>query len=165
MRATMADTETTTKPKRKAKVNKGGRPPFKPTAPQRKKVMLLKATGMPHLSIAHVLKVAPNTLEKHFRRELDFGAAEIRAELTAKRYELAMMSDNVSALKHLFDQVDNGLPLPTEPARPAPPAEVAEEATDEEPKKKLGKKEQRKLDAVAAVADTDWSKLLRRPAQ
>ena len=38
---------------------------------------------------------------------------------------------------------------------------VAERTKDEAPKKKIGKKEQRKLDAEAAVSDTDWSQLLQ----
>jgi len=58
----------TAQPKRR-----GGRPPFKPTAKQRESVQIAIACGMTHRQIASCVGIDVNTLEKHFRVEIDNG--------------------------------------------------------------------------------------------
>lgn len=138
---------------RKRPPAKTGRKEFQPTADQRTMVRVLTAIGMPYLSMAHVIRISVNTLQKHFRNELDFGRADVVAEVTMARYQAAM-NGNAGAQTKLLEQAGAGpLPIETKEAAPPPP---------KEPKPpKLGKKEQRKVDAAAAVvADDDWSKLL-----
>lgn len=53
--------------------DKGGRPAFEPTADQRKTVKAMAGYGIPHDDIARVVDIAPKTLRKHFRDELDTG--------------------------------------------------------------------------------------------
>lgn len=134
--------------------SRGGRKPYATTEGTRKQVRVLKASGMPDLSIAASLGISVPTLTKHYRKQLDFGRAETIAELTMKRYEVAM-TGNVSALNRVIEQF-SGV-LPTDERR----EDEQQEAPVPKPPK-LGKKEQRRIDAESAIADTDWSQLLRQ---
>jgi len=49
---------------------------FKPSEPLRQKVRYLSGLGIPQDDIAKIVDCSPKTLRKHFRRELDRGAAE-----------------------------------------------------------------------------------------
>lgn len=53
------------------------KPHYKPTPEQRTQVDAMAGYGVPEVAIAKVLKIAPATLRKHFRDELD--TAHIRA--------------------------------------------------------------------------------------
>ena len=116
-----------------------GRPAFKPTPIQRRKVTNAAAGGMSHEEIAVALGIARNTLEKHFGTELSSGALNRRMEVLDAMARTALKG-NVSAQKSF---------LAMTPTLAAPPAE--------EPK---GKKAQAQADAVTAANGTDWNDLL-----
>jgi len=123
------------------KNTKSGRPAFKPTAAQRRKVSVAAGAGMSHEEIALGLGIARNTLEKHFERELSVGAYSRRLEVLDAMHRTAVKG-NVAAQKAY---------VALTPAMAAPPAE------QEKPK---GKKEQAEADATTAARGTDWDDLL-----
>lgn len=118
-----------------------GRPAFKPTSVQRRKVTNAAAGGMAHEEIAIALGICRNTLTKHFEKELSAGALGRRMEVLDAMARTALKG-NVSAQKSF---------LAMTPTLAAPPVE---------PEKPKGKKEQANADAVTAAAGTDWSDLL-----
>ena len=59
------------------------RPTFKPTADQRERVMLTSYIGMAKIDIAAALGIDPDTLNKHFARELLHGPEIIRQQILA----------------------------------------------------------------------------------
>jgi len=70
------------------------RPKLKPTDEQRRLVKQLAAAGTPHEEIACMVKIrSPKTLRKHFREELDRGAAEANANVAGALYKKAMKGD------------------------------------------------------------------------
>ncbi len=123
------------------KNSKSGRPAFKPTPAQRRKVSVAAGAGMSHEEIALGLGIARNTLEKYFEQELSVGAYSRRLEVLDAMHRTAVKG-NVSAQKAY---------VALTPAMAAPPA------PKEEPK---GKKEQQAADAVTAAEGTDWADLL-----
>jgi hypothetical protein len=56
-----------------------GRPPHQPTIETRRLVEHHAAIGTPHEQIAKVMKLALNTLKRHYREELDLGLARANA--------------------------------------------------------------------------------------
>ncbi|MEY9781119.1 RNA polymerase subunit sigma-70 [Sinorhizobium fredii] len=66
-----------------------GRPPHHPTVTSRRLVELLAAEAIPQPQICRVLKIDPKTLRRHYRAELDRGAAKVEAELVLHLYRLA----------------------------------------------------------------------------
>jgi hypothetical protein len=52
----------------------GGRPSFEPSQSQRQMVQTMAGCGVPEADIAAVIGIAPKTLRKHFRQELDTGS-------------------------------------------------------------------------------------------
>jgi len=74
-------------------VNRGGRPPYRPTDEERKVVQIAAAIGIPHEEIAKHLNggegIAPKTLRKHFRDELDHGMFKLQARMGANLAALA----------------------------------------------------------------------------
>ena len=58
--------------------DKAGRPPHKSTPKDRRAVEILSGFGSPQRQIAHVAGVGLMTLRKHYRDELDAGAARSR---------------------------------------------------------------------------------------
>lgn len=122
--------------------DKGGRPPFEPTAAQRRQVAISAGGGMSHEDIALALGIARNTLEKHFQGELSVGASKKRLEVLNALYRGAMKG-NVAAAKAY---------LANEPRVAAPPPKP-------EP---IGKKQQAEVEARTAADGTEWGSLLRR---
>ena len=67
-----------------------GRPRFTPTAEQRRMVKSLAAYGLPQSEIAAMLGLrSEKTLRKHFRSELDRGAAEANSQVAQSLYRMA----------------------------------------------------------------------------
>jgi hypothetical protein len=70
------------------------RPKLNPTEEQRRLVKKLAAVGTKHEDIAHMVNIrSPKTLRKHFREELDRGAAEANASVAGALYKKAMDGD------------------------------------------------------------------------
>jgi predicted ArsR family transcriptional regulator len=72
------------------------RTPFKPTGELRAKVRQLSGMGICQDDIARILEISPKTLRKHFRRELDRGAAEANAAIAGYLFQNAK-AGNVAA--------------------------------------------------------------------
>jgi hypothetical protein len=80
-----------------------GRPPFEPTAEQRKIVEMLAAVGVPEDDICTVIingkrgkPIALHTLRKHFREELACAELKANANIAGALYKTAM-AGNVTA--------------------------------------------------------------------
>lgn len=76
--------------------NKGGRPPFEPTADHRKTVRAMVGYGMPQEQICQVItnpqtgeRITKPTLEKHFRDEIDSGAVVANAKVAESLFKRA----------------------------------------------------------------------------
>lgn len=119
--------------------SKSGRPPFKPTPAQRRKVAIAAAGGMAHEEIAVALGICRNTLTKHFEKELSVGAHQKRMDVL-EAMARAALKGNVAAAKAF---------LANTPGLAAPPVEPP-----------VGKKEQANLDAKTAAAGTEWDDLI-----
>src|SRR5215208_3202039 len=65
----------------------GGRPSFEPTQSQRQMVEAM--AGVPEADIAVVIGIAPKTLRKHFRDELDTGHIKASAKVADNPYRIA----------------------------------------------------------------------------
>ena len=67
--------------------NTGGRPPFEPTPEQRQNVEIMVGIGITQLEICRMVRgpsgrpINKRTLEKHFRKEIDTGAASLRSQV------------------------------------------------------------------------------------
>lgn len=120
---------------------KSGRPAFKPTVVQRRKVAVAAGAGMAHEEIALGLGISRNTLSKYFARELTTGAYEKRLEVLDAMHRTAKKG-NVAAQKAY---------VALTPAAAAPPVPKPEP---------MGKKEQANADAKTAAAGTEWGDLL-----
>jgi hypothetical protein len=68
---------------------KTGRPQWKPSRRDRQLAKVLAAIGTPQPTIANVLGVAPKTLRRHLRHELDHGADEANGEVARSLYLMA----------------------------------------------------------------------------
>lgn len=66
-----------------------GRPPHIPSETDRRLVQMLASEGVPQAEICRVLEVSEKTLRKHFRRELDRGAAKLEAALIVHLLRIA----------------------------------------------------------------------------
>jgi hypothetical protein len=64
-----------------AQKSRGGRPSWEPTAAERGQVRAMAGYGIPEAEIALVLGVAPKTLRKHCRDELDTGTPRANAKV------------------------------------------------------------------------------------
>ncbi|HVI92291.1 MAG TPA: hypothetical protein VM659_28635 [Dongiaceae bacterium] len=125
---------------------------FRPTAVQRRDVMLFKAGGMSDDGIATELGICRNTLLKHFAIEL---AAAHQKEMAAnlRRLRKAANAGNVTAIRHL----DHKFGLV-----------AAEDAftgdSRREPRSTVkGKKEQAADAAETAGVGTGWGNDLKTP--
>lgn len=126
--------------------DKGGRPPFKPTAAQRRTVSIAAGAGMTHEEIAIGLGISTPTLRKYFEVELSVHAYQRRLEVYEAMHKAAL-AGNVTAQRAYAAMA---------PAPAAPPDPEGET-------KRAGKKAQAAADAVTAHAGTDWENLLNRP--
>lgn len=70
-----------------------GQPPHKPTKALRERVTMFARIGVSHEDIARVMKLAPNTLTKHYQDELDNSALEANGAIGGKLYAKAMDGD------------------------------------------------------------------------
>ena len=78
-----------------------GRPRFNPTAEQYRMVKSLAAYGLRQSEIAAMLELrSEKTLRKHFRSELDRGAAEANSQVAQSLYRLA--TSGKSAVAAIF---------------------------------------------------------------
>lgn len=68
------------------------------TDEQRQRVKMFSAVGVPHKEIATVLKIDEKTLRKHFREELDTGAAEANAQVGGRLFKLAMEGNPIACI-------------------------------------------------------------------
>lgn len=123
-----------------------GRPSFKPTAAQRRKVEELRSVGMSKDDVAAVLGVTRPTLDKHFEVELQVGAAKKRAEVVSFLYKSAR-GGNVSAQKKLEEMTRVTL---------AEEANTRIDSRQASPSSKLGKKATQELEAQTAGQGTPW---------
>ena len=60
-----------------------------PTTAQRKTVKEMSGYGIPEEGIARVLDIAPMTLRKHYRSELDLGQVEANTKVVANLFRIA----------------------------------------------------------------------------
>lgn len=67
-----------------------GRNAYEPTPEQRGQVEAMSAYGVPQVEIAKVLGINKETLQKHFREELDTANAKAVAAVAGKLYKKAM---------------------------------------------------------------------------
>ena len=132
-----------------------GRPTFKPTAVQRRKVAAAKAGGMSEDSIALALGITRPTLANHFMAELTAGAAVKKMEAVDALFAQAKKG-NVAAIKAvlLLGAAIDPPPQPGAPAGEGAPAAAPAPAV------RLGKKEAQQVAAVSAADGTEWSGLL-----
>lgn len=70
---------------------------FTPTKAQRATVLDLSSFGLPHEQIGTFLGVAPKTLRKHFRHELDTGGIAATAKVAKSLFASATSGRNVAA--------------------------------------------------------------------
>jgi len=73
------------------------RPPFEPTAEQRRMARAMAGLGLPQDQIALLLEVDPKTLRKHFRDDLDRGMAEANVKVGQSLFNMATQGNNVAA--------------------------------------------------------------------
>lgn len=76
-------------PDDKSSTRVGGRPSFEPTQSQRQMVEAMAGCGVPEADIAIVVGIAPKTLRKHFRDELDTGHIKASAKVAGNLYGIA----------------------------------------------------------------------------
>lgn len=70
----------------------GGRPPHQPTPQTRNLVALGCFANLTHDQIAKLVGISRNTLEIHYREELDTGAAKMLAKVANNIYQLALQN-------------------------------------------------------------------------
>jgi hypothetical protein len=130
-----------------------GRPPFVVKQDVRTRVIQMSASGMTHDQIAAAVGCSAPTLRKRFAHELETGPARLRDEAIAMLCQSAR-NGNVGAQKIVFEiaqreaaarAVENAH---AEFVGPAPETAAAPA--------KVGKKEQRVIDAEQAGIGTDW---------
>src|SRR3954471_1324595 len=80
----------------------GGRPSFEPTQSQRQTVEAMAGCGVPEADIAVVIGVAPKTLRKHFRSELNTGHIEASAKVAGNLYRIATGSGREAVTAAIF---------------------------------------------------------------
>ena len=126
-----------------------GRPPFQATDKDCNKIKMLLALGWCNSRIANALDISAATLKRYFRAELKV-RSEMRDRLDARRFELVLdqaQAGNVTAMKELTRMIEKSDQM-------AIAAIMRGSATKPAKEKKLGKKEQRKRDAV--TPDNNW---------
>ena len=120
-----------------------GRPAFRPTGPQRRDVQLLKAQGWGERRIADQLRIARNTLTKHFAAELKHGADAMELSMLHALLREANKG-SVPAIREMLRRIE-AVRRPHGIIRPP----------------KLGKKEIAHQEALHAHEDSDWGDVLK----
>lgn len=77
-------------------MTKKGRPAHKPTEESKKMVESMAAMGIPQVDIARIVGIHKETLEIHYRAELDSGAPKANARVAQSLFNQAI-SGNVTA--------------------------------------------------------------------
>ena len=122
----------------------GGRPSFEATPAQRQMVEAMAGCGIPETDIATVVGIAPKTLRKHFRPELDTGHIKANAKVAGNLYRIATGSGREAVTAAIFWlKTRAGWCDPTS-LRQYP----------------MGRKEAQQLAAQTAAIGTDWEDLL-----
>ena len=70
-----------------------GKPRFVATPEQRRQVEMYAAVGMTQEQIALLLECSVDTLDRHFRRELDTGSLKANAKVAGTLFNKAMAGD------------------------------------------------------------------------
>lgn len=78
-----------------------GRPAHEPDVVKRRFVEVMAGAGVPQAEIAAVIAVTVPTLRRHYRRELDRGAARVQAKLVGNLLRIANGKDG-TALKAII---------------------------------------------------------------
>jgi hypothetical protein len=78
------------------------KPHYRPTAEQRSQVDAMAAYGVPEVAIAKVLKIAPKTLRKHFRDELDTAHVKANSAVAQSLYRKATSDGPQSVTAAIF---------------------------------------------------------------
>ena len=76
---------------------KRGRPPHQPTARDRRAVETLAAHGIPTGQIAAALQIGVATVYRHYRAEIERGAAKVEAALIANLVRMSKGNDGIAA--------------------------------------------------------------------
>src|SRR3954468_24877243 len=135
-------------PDDKSSTRVGGRPSFEPSPSQRQMVEAMAGCGGPEADIAVVIGIAPKTLRKHFRSELDTGHIKASAKVAGNLYRIATGSGREAVTAAIFWlNVRAGWREPL--------------GVREYP---MGKNEARELAAKNAAVGTEWEELLERHA-
>jgi hypothetical protein len=79
------------------RAKKQTKPEYKPTDQERQFVKAMVACGIPQSEIALVVDIAPKTLRKHFRKELDTGKVEANTKVAQALLKQAL-NGNTSAM-------------------------------------------------------------------
>lgn len=87
---------------KKAAASGGGRPLFEPTPANRQMVETMAGCGIPENDIALVVGVAPKTLRRHFRLELDTGHVKANARVAGNLYRIATGSGREAVTAAIF---------------------------------------------------------------
>lgn len=127
------------------------RPPHKPTIATKRRVSICAAHGMAKVRIALALFIDVKTLEKYYEAELTVGAAKRQAEVLEAQFAKAK-EGSTAAAKAFLAKTE----FPPLDEQEAPQPALVAMARDE----KLGKKQQRLIDAQTAADGTDWEKVL-----
>ena len=94
--------------------NTGGRPAFEPTAEQRQNVEIAVGLGIPQTDICLMVRgpkgkpISLATLEKHFRKEIDTGATNLRTRVGNFMISVIMGSDPPPGFKPITDEKVRG---------------------------------------------------------
>lgn len=75
--------------RRGSKPGQAGQPRHEPTKEQREFVKMATACGMPQASIGIYLDISPDTLQRHYRRELDLGTDEANVKVAGALFRMA----------------------------------------------------------------------------
>jgi hypothetical protein len=106
------------------------RPKFTPTPEQRVQVKSLAAFGISHERISKYLTIAPKTLRKHFRRELDCGATEADVKVAQALFKLAIEGNVLACIFWTKHRTWREQLLPSDFRTAAPPALVIQGPTE-----------------------------------
>ena len=121
--------------------NRGGRPSHLPTGENRRMVEVLAGFGIPAEKIAFVLGIDRKTVDKHYRSEIQRGAAMVEAKLVGNLLRIAGGTDG-TALKAIMFSLN--CRFGWSQYAPAP----------------LGKKAEADLQAQNAHEESDWNGLV-----